>query len=114
MPQSLTRPRSRLPHRRTGPRAAPAAASTASTAHSGGWYDDDAELRFRFTWRRLRPFGKALAKANLEEPQDLRRRRKRVQMDEIAAIQRRHLDEALRGTAALRTQIRQLGGQPVV
>ena len=79
--------------------------------HDGGWYDDEAELHFRFSWRHLRPFNAQRANNNLEKEEHFRRRRKRALLDEIAANQR--LDRT-RGVlvAALRSQVRELGAQP--
>ena len=54
----------------------------------GSWYDDETELRFRFTWRRLQPFGTAVTRDNLKERRALLRRRKRAQIEEIVDGQR--------------------------
>ena len=74
--------------------------------HNGGWYDDEAELRFYFSWTGLQPFSKALARENLEVREVQQRRRRFQKVEEIGRLQQEH-DELLRGA------MKKLGGGAV-
>ena len=74
--------------------------------HNGGWYDDEAELHFYFSWTGLCPFSKALARENLEVREVQQRRRRFKKVEEIGRQQQEH-DELLRGA------MKKLGGGAV-
>ena len=68
--------------------------------------DDEAELRFYFSWTGLQPFSKALARENLEVREVQQRRRRFKKVEEIGRRQQEH-DELLRGA------MKKLGGGAV-
>lgn len=93
-------------HRSVHPSRESSTLNVGNGEHNGGWYDDEAELHFYFSWTGLQPFSKALARENLEVREVQQRRRRFQKVEEIGRLQQEH-DELLRGA------MKKLGGGAV-